>query len=54
MDRVEQVSPLTMGWCLDCHREHANIPTGTFQRVATNLGDRPKPVAGLDCVSCHY
>jgi len=54
MDRVEQVSPLTMGWCLDCHREHANIPTNTFQRVATNLPQRPKPVAGLDCVSCHY
>src|SRR6266581_989105 len=26
MERVEQVSPLTMGWCLDCHRENAHVP----------------------------
>jgi hypothetical protein len=54
MDRVEQVSPLTMGWCLTCHREHAGLPTGSFQRAALGLSERPKPVAGLDCVSCHY
>ena len=23
MDRVEQTAPLTMGWCLDCHRDPA-------------------------------
>jgi hypothetical protein len=54
MDRVQQVSPLTMGWCLSCHREHANLPTGSLQRAAANLAQRPKPVAGLDCTSCHY
>jgi hypothetical protein len=26
MDVVQQVSPLTMGWCVDCHRER-NAPT---------------------------
>jgi hypothetical protein len=55
MDRVEQVSPLTMGWCLDCHREHAKIPTKSLDRVLSNLTEKPaKPVTGLDCVSCHY
>jgi hypothetical protein len=22
MHRVQRVAPLTMGWCLDCHKEH--------------------------------
>ncbi len=54
MDRVEQFAPLTMGWCLSCHREHANLPAGAFKRAAMNLSKQPKPVAGLDCASCHY
>jgi Cytochrome c7 and related cytochrome c/Class III cytochrome C family len=54
MERVEQASPLTMGWCLQCHREHAGLPTGDVQRVASTLTRKQKPVAGLDCASCHY
>jgi len=54
MDRVAQVSPLTMGWCLDCHREHAHLPAGDFQRSLLTLSQKPKPAAGLDCASCHY
>jgi hypothetical protein len=54
MDRVRQFSPLTMGWCLSCHREHANLPTGTFERAALALAEKPKPTAGMDCTSCHY
>jgi hypothetical protein len=54
MERVKQVSPLTMGWCLQCHREHAKLPVGDFQRAALSLTQRQKPAAGLDCASCHY
>lgn len=54
MERVEQVAPLTMGWCLECHREHAKLPTGDFQRALLSLSQKPRPVAGLDCGSCHY
>jgi hypothetical protein len=54
MDRVKQESPLTMGWCVSCHREHANVPTGDFQRALLSLSEKQKPAAGLDCVSCHY
>jgi hypothetical protein len=54
MDRVEQVSPLTMGWCLGCHRENAHVSRSTFGRVAANLAQRPTPFAGEDCTSCHY
>jgi hypothetical protein len=54
MDRVEQVSPLTMGWCLDCHREHAGVATGDLRRASSSLSRPQKPTAGLDCASCHY
>ena len=54
MNRVKQVSPLTMGWCLECHRQHAHIPTGDFQRAALSLSHKQKAAAGLDCSSCHY
>lgn len=54
MERIEQAAPLTMGWCLQCHREHANLPTGDVQRVARTLTQKQKPTAGLDCASCHY
>jgi hypothetical protein len=54
MDRVKQVSSLTMGWCLQCHREHAHIPTGGFQRATLSLSKRQRAVAGLDCAGCHY
>jgi Cytochrome c7 and related cytochrome c/Class III cytochrome C family len=54
MTRVEQFAPLTMGWCLQCHREHAKLPTGDFQRALLSVSHKPQPVAGLDCASCHY
>jgi len=54
MQRVEQVMPLTMGWCLSCHREHAGVPTSTLDRVALRLSETPKPATGIDCASCHY
>lgn len=54
MTRVEQVKPLTMGWCLDCHRERAGIPSSALARAHSRL-DGPQPaVTGLDCASCHY
>lgn len=54
MTRVTQFAPLTMGWCLQCHREHANVPVGDLQRAAMSIKEKQKPAAGLDCSSCHY
>jgi hypothetical protein len=54
MDRVQQTSPLTMGWCIDCHRDRAHVPGSGFQRAALMLANEPKPASGLDCSSCHY
>jgi len=41
MERVRQVAPLTMGWCIDCHRQRAAAP---------HAGAAPS----TDCGRCHY
>jgi hypothetical protein len=43
MDRVRQVSDLSMGWCVNCHRDSAK------NGVA---GKKVKP--STDCSACHY
>ena len=43
MDRVAQVSDLSMGWCVKCHRE------------TSRTGINGKPVKpSIDCATCHY
>jgi len=54
MDRVEQEAPLTMGFCLDCHRERAGIPTLGMKRAGLQVAHGTRPVASLDCGSCHH
>jgi len=55
MERVEQFAPLTMGWCLECHREHAGVPNHPLRRAAMHLsGPAIAAASGLNCVSCHY
>ncbi len=48
MDRIEQYSPLTMGWCLDCHRG-----VTTPKHVVARLNPRGKQVAPINCTTCH-
>lgn len=48
MGRVSQVSPLTMGWCIDCHRKSDVVIHGTLQTKKVS------EVGGLDCAKCHY
>lgn len=43
MERVRQVESLSMGWCVNCHRD-ANI----------NGVSGKKANASLDCAACHY
>ncbi len=43
MDRVRQVVDLSMGWCVNCHRETAQ--TGV-------AGKKVRP--STDCSACHY
>ena len=43
MVRVRQVETLSMGWCVNCHRD------------VNRTGVAGKPVhASIDCVTCHY
>tara|TARA_Y100000590_G_scaffold462786_1_gene627819 strand:+ start:1451 stop:2074 length:624 start_codon:yes stop_codon:yes gene_type:complete len=54
MDRIYQSKPLTMGWCLNCHRGET-----TPEQVLENLGkkrgkDGRADVAPVNCSTCHY
>jgi cytochrome c2 len=66
MDVVQQVAPLTMGWCVDCHRktEVAMADNPYYERLHTYLKKKYEgqkmttftvdKIGGLDCVKCHY
>lgn len=43
MERVHQVESLSMGWCVNCHRQVNE--TGVAGRAVE---------ASIDCVACHY
>ncbi len=54
MDRVEQWASLTMGFCIECHRNNAHVPTSPMRRAVARFSAEPTPAPGLDCASCHY
>ncbi len=48
MTRMRQESPLTMGWCLDCHRQSDVVVHGSDQKAKVS------DMGGMDCARCHY
>jgi hypothetical protein len=62
MERVRQVQDLSMGWCVNCHRQvdRAGIDgKGEFTSLPAPAATGPKPVthrvyASTDCQTCHY
>lgn len=63
MDAVQQVSPLTMGWCIDCHRktEVAMQDNPYYEQLHKRLAEKYKgqpitvdKMGGIDCGRCHY
>lgn len=59
---VEQFAPLTMGWCIDCHR-NTDVNTqgnGYYDKLVemhNATSKTPMKVAdigGLECAKCHY
>lgn len=64
MDVVKQFSPLTMGWCINCHRETEVKMDGNgyydevHKTLAAKYGKDAKltvdKIGGLDCARCHY
>ena len=59
MDRIEQFAPLTMGFCLDCHRGQTT-PRNVMAQfalenpAAATANTRYKPVATTSCSACHH
>ncbi len=63
MVTVEQQRPLTMGWCVECHRttplkmEGNGYYTALHEKMKEKYKDQPITVAmagGIECGRCHY
>lgn len=66
MERVRQVEPLSMGWCLECHRApEANLrpsalatamdwaPEGSAEELGARLAREKHLKPSTDCSTCH-
>lgn len=63
MEVVQQYSPLTMGWCINCHRETVVQTQGNaYYDNLLQLHNQAKAgksmtvenIGGLECSKCHY
>ncbi len=62
-DEMRQFSPLTMGWCINCHRE-TNVDlkgNGYYKKIHEELAKKYNvekvtiaQLGGLECGKCHY
>lgn len=64
-DEMKQFAPLTMGWCIDCHRK-TEVPgmkdngyyTDFHKKLAEKYGNEAKltvdKIGGIECARCHY
>ncbi|OAB80552.1 c-type cytochrome [Cochleicola gelatinilyticus] len=63
MEIMEQFSPLTMGWCINCHRETNVSMAGNeyYEKIHEELSKKygveqltAAQMGGLECGKCHY
>lgn len=61
MEIVGQHSSLTMGWCIDCHRQTEVATQGNayYDKLVQLHSDskdalKVKDIGGLECAKCHY
>lgn len=63
MEVVEQFAPLTMGWCITCHRDtNVNLANNEYyakihEELSKKYGVEKLTIAemgGLECGKCHY
>lgn len=62
MEVLQQHSPLTMGWCIDCHRNTSLNTQGNgyydklveLHNANTNTPMKVTDIGGLECAKCHY
>ena len=65
MEVVQQASPLSMGWCVNCHRQtEVQFQDNEYYKSFSNYheeianGERSKvtveEIGGIECQKCHY
>lgn len=65
MDRVKQVSDLSMGWCINCHRDTEvqfldNAFYDKYEQLHKDLKEgkidrvTAEKIGATDCMKCHY
>ncbi len=63
MEIMEQHAPLTMGWCINCHREtNVNVADNEYyEKIHAELAKKygkdkitAAEMGGLECGKCHY
>jgi cytochrome c553 len=64
MDQVVQIKDLSMGWCVNCHRETGvqfdNKFYGKYEQLHKDLREGKiskvtvEQIGGTDCMKCHY
>lgn len=62
MEIMRQHSPLTMGWCVECHREtEVNVNNEYYKEIHDELAKKygverltVGQLGGLECAKCHY
>lgn len=62
MDVVAQQEDLTMGWCINCHREtevnaKGNAYYDELLKLHNKKSDKPmtvEDIGGMECAKCHY
>ena len=70
MDEVKQVAELSMGWCVNCHRdtkvdfnytnEHGNKFYSIYEKFHNDIRNNKRDsitvmdIGGLECQKCHY
>src|SRR5690606_6280093 len=62
MEVMRQHSPLTMGWCVECHREtEVDLSNEYYKEIHEELAKKYGvekltigQLGGLECAKCHY
>lgn len=62
MEKVSQYAPLTMGWCINCHREtDVNTKGNDYYNKLVDMHNahskepmKVEDIGGLECSKCHY
>ncbi len=54
LEKLHQSAPLTMGWCIDCHRGESTPKAILKRKFPGEPNPHGKAVASVNCAVCHY